>query len=167
MTSQEKSPGRPVIVRSFKYDGREHRRWHARLVGVRSSLIELDARFEEEIRHAQLGTISPGTRSLEYYWLDHWYNVFRFLKPTGELLYYYCNVNVPPVFNARTLCFIDLDMDVLVAPDLSHRILDEDEFEVNMVRYKYPQAVCRRAYQALDELLSLIASRQFPFSDPA
>ncbi|HEX8650377.1 MAG TPA: DUF402 domain-containing protein [Pyrinomonadaceae bacterium] len=165
MTSPEKSQGRSIIVRSFKYDGREHRRWHARLVSVRSSLIELDARFEEEIRHAQLGTISPGTRSLEYYWLDHWYNVFRFLKPTGELLYYYCNVNVPPVFNACALSFIDLDMDILVAPDLSFRILDEDEFEVNAALYNYPTAVRRRAHRALDELVAMIEARQFPFDD--
>lgn len=167
MTPPESSQQRSIIVRSFKYDGREHRRWHARLVRRDASLIELDGRFEEEIRHAQLGTIAPGTRSLEYYWLDHWYNVFRFLKPTGELLYYYCNVNVPPVLDAHGLSFIDLDMDILVAPDLSFRILDEDEFEINAARYNYPVDVRTGAHRALDELVALIEARRFPFDDQA
>lgn len=156
-----------IVVRSFKYDGAEHRRWHARLVSRNGSLIELDAQFEEEIRHAQLGTILPGTRSLEYYWLDHWYNVFRFMEPTGELLYYYCNVNVPPVFDHSGLSFIDLDMDILVAPDLSYRVLDEDEFEMNAARYNYPPEVRERAHRALDELVALIESRRFPFDGHA
>jgi protein associated with RNAse G/E len=158
---------RSIIVRAFKYDGSEHRRWRARLRRADASLIELDARFEEEIRHALLGTILPGTISLEYYWPDRWYNVFRFLEPGGEMRNYYCNVNVPPVFDSSGLSFIDLDMDILVAPDLSYRILDEDEFEENAARFNYPPEVRRRAHGALDELVSLIESRRFPFDEPA
>lgn len=154
---------RSIIVRAFKYDGTEHKRWRAQLVRADSSLIELDARFDEEIRHALLGTILPGTISIEYYWPDKWYNVFRFLEPSGEMRNYYCNVNVPPVLDSSGLSFIDLDVDILVAPDLSYSILDEDEFEQNALRYRYPPGVRRRARQALDELVDLIESRRFPF----
>ena len=171
MTHQTGSSGsaeeRSIIVRAFKYDGTEHRRWRARLVRSDASLIELDAVFEEEIRHHLLGTILPGTISIEYYWPDEWYNVFRFLEPTGEMRNYYCNVNVPPVFNSSGLSFIDLDMDILVAPDLSFSILDEDEFEENAARYHYPPKVRRRARQALDELVDLILARRFPFDERA
>jgi hypothetical protein len=167
MTSPGDHPEQLIVVRSFKYDGSEHRRWHARLLRRDTSLIELDAEFEAEISHAQLGRIAPGTRSLEYYWLERWYNVFRFLKPTGELLYYYCNVNVPPVFDRSGLSFIDLDMDILVAPDLSYRVLDEDEFEMNAARYNYPLEVRNRAHRALSELVALIESRRFPFDGHA
>lgn len=156
-----------ITVRSFKYDGTEHRRWPARVVRHDSSLIELDATFEEEIRHALLGTIAPGTQSIEYYWLDRWYNVFRFLEPAGRLLNYYCNVNVPPVFDGRLLSYIDLDLDILVAPDLSYSILDRDEFETNAARFNYPPEILRRAVQALDELVALIESRHFPFDSRA
>ncbi|MGB7924713.1 MAG: DUF402 domain-containing protein [Pyrinomonadaceae bacterium] len=154
---------RSIIVRAFKYDGTEHRRWRARLMRADSSLIELDALFEEEIRHPLLGTIHRGTISIEYYWPNQWYNVFRFLEPGGALRNYYCNVNVPPVFDSSGLSFIDLDMDILVAPDLSYTILDEDEFLENAVRYGYPPLVRRRAHEALDELAAMIESRRFPF----
>jgi protein associated with RNAse G/E len=163
--SKAHSPARVIVVRSFKYDGTLHRHWPARLLRCDASLIELDGRFEEEIHHTQLGTIPSGTRTLEYYWLDRWYNIFRFLKPGGELLYHYCNVNVPPVFDGHGLSYIDLDMDILVAPDLSYRILDREEFETNAARFRYPSEVRKRARLALDELIALIRARRFPFDD--
>jgi uncharacterized protein len=162
----ERTADDAVIVRACKYDGTEHRRWHARLTGREDSLLVLYARFEEEIRHALLGTLRRGTLSVEYYWLDRWYNVFRFHEPTGELRNYYCNVNAPPVFDGRVLSYVDLDIDILVAPDLSFRIVDEDEFEANAAHFNYPAEVHERAQAALDELVSLISSRRFPFNHP-
>ena len=150
-------------MRACKFDGAEHRRWHAQLVSREGSLLVLDARFEEEIRHALLGTIAPGTLSIEYYWLDRWYNVFRFHEPSGELRCYYCNVNMPPTFEERVLSYVDLDMDILVAPDLSYSILDEDEFRESAARFHYSALIRQRAHAALDELVTLIEARQFPF----
>jgi protein associated with RNAse G/E len=152
-----------VVVRACKYDGAEHRRWHAQLVSRAGPLLVLDARFDREIRHDLLGTVKRGTISVEYYWLDRWYNVFRFHEPTGELRSYYCNVNVPPVFDGHVLSYVDLDIDILVAPDLSFRVVDEDEFELNAARFHYPAEVRERARAALDELVSMILSRRFPF----
>ena len=150
-------------MRACKYDGAIHRHWHARLRDRLDSLLVLDARFEEEIRHPQLGTIARGTTSVEYYWLDRWYNVFRFHEPAGRLRNYYCNVNLPPTFDGRVLSYIDLEMDILVSPDLSYTILDEDEFRESAARFNYSQVVKARAHRALDELITLIEARRFPF----
>ncbi|HEX8775060.1 MAG TPA: DUF402 domain-containing protein [Pyrinomonadaceae bacterium] len=163
MPSADSATGQAIIVRACKYDGMEHRRWGARVLSRDASLLTLDARFEEEIRHALLGTVARGTLSVEYYWLDRWYNVFRFHEPTGELRNYYCNINVPPTFDGRVLSYVDLDIDILVAPDLSYRIVDEDEFETNAARYHYPADVRENAHAALSELVSMIESRRFPF----
>jgi protein associated with RNAse G/E len=154
-----------IIVRACKFDGSEHRRWSARIIGREDNLLILDAQFEEEIRHQLLGIVARGTTSIEYYWLDRWYNIFRFLHPNGELRSFYCNVNVPPSFDGSMLSYIDLDMDILVAPDLSYRIVDEDEFMFNADRYGYPPQIRKQAYQALDELVTLIEKRDFPFCD--
>jgi uncharacterized protein len=156
---------RAVTVRTYKYDGSEHRHWRAQISRREESLIVLDATFEEEIRHPLLGTVARGTDSIEYYWLDRWYNVFRFVEPTGELRNFYCNVNVPPVLQNDVLSYIDLDMDVLVAPDFSYSILDEDEFATNAARFNYPQEVLDKSGSALKELISLIERRAFPFGD--
>ena len=156
---------RAITVRTYKYDGSAHRHWRARVSKEEDSLLVLDAVFEKEIRHPLLGTLARETRSLEYYWLDRWYNVFRFVQPTGELRNFYCNVNVPPVLQNDVLSYIDLDMDVLVAPDFSYSILDEDEFAANAARFNYPLEVLKRSQSALTELISLIEERAFPFSD--
>ena len=123
----------------------------------------LDARFVQTVDHELLGSISEGTISTEYYWLDRWYNVFRFSEPTGRLLSYYCNINAPPEFDGRVLSYVDLDIDVLVQPDFSYEILDLDDFEQNARRYGYPTKIQESAQEAMAELIRLIDTRAFPF----
>ena len=156
---------RAITVRTYKYDGTEHRHWRAQISKQQDSPLILDAKFEEEIRHPLLGTVARDTLSVEYYWLDRWYNIFRFVEPTGELRNFYCNVNVPPVLQKNVLSYIDLDMDVLVAPDFSYSILDEDEFATNAARFNYPAEVLLKSRLALEELIALIEERAFPFND--
>ena len=152
-----------LVVRALKFDGTEHRQWRASGMRLEGTLLVLYAAFDQEVRHSHLGLIERGTVSIEYYWLDRWYNVFRFLEPDGRLRNFYCNVNMPPRFDGRTLTYIDLDMDIVVSPDLSYEILDMDEFEMNALKFKYPEDVRHRARLALDELIALIESREFPF----
>lgn len=156
-----------ITVRAHKYDGSEHRNWPAQVLRQEGSLIVLDACFDQEISHDLLGTIVAGTTSIEYYWLDRWYNVFRFSQPDGELRNYYCNVNVPPEFDGENLSYVDLDIDILVEPDFSFRIVDLEDFEANAPRYGYSDRVQQSARQALTELVGLIENRSFPFNDPA
>lgn len=153
-----------IEVRSYKYDGLLHRTWPAELLRQEGPLIVLDATFSAEVIHDLLGTIASGTQSLEYYWLDRWYNVFRFAEPDGTLRNYYCNVNVPPTFDGEILSYVDLDLDILVEPDLSYRILDVEEFEKNAEAYRYSVEVKTNARRAVAELVSMIESRAFPFN---
>jgi len=154
-----------ITVRAYKYDGSEHRSWNAKVLRREGSLLVLDATFDEEIKHDLLGTIASGTKSIEYYWLDRWYNVFRFAAPSGELRSYYCNVNVPPAFDGKVLSYVDLDIDILVEPDLSYRIVDLEDFEQNAERFGYSGDIQKKARQALAGLVELIEARAFPFSD--
>lgn len=156
-----------IVVHACKYDGRIHRRWAARLRERRENLIILDAEFDAEIRHPLLGTIEVGTKSVEYYWTNRWYNIFRFSTPDGHLRNYYCNINTPAEMIENLLVFTDLDIDVLVAPDFSYSVLDEDEFARHTIEYRYPEDVQRQARASLAELLALIESQRFPFSEEA
>jgi protein associated with RNAse G/E len=158
-------PGRWIVVRAYKYDGSEHRSWPAQVLRQEGSLIVLDAKFPEEVVHDLIGTIASGTHSLEYYWLDRWYNIFRFAQPDGELRNYYCNVNVPAKFDGQILSYVDLDLDILVDPDFSYKVLDVEDFERNALVYGYSEEVKANARQALAELVALIETRAFPFSN--
>lgn len=154
-----------ITVRACKYDGSEHRRWPAKVLKQEGSLLVLDASFPEDITHDLLGTILSGTRSIEYYWLDRWYNIFRFSQPNGELRSYYCNVNIPPEFDGQTLRYVDLDIDILVEPDLTYRVVDLKDFELNAQRYNYSAQVQTNAARALNQLIDLIEAKAFPFTD--
>jgi len=152
-----------ISVRVLKHDGSEHRSWRGRLVRRDADLIVLEAEFDTDVSHRLLGEIKRGTRLVEYYWLDRWYNVFRFRRDDGATRLYYCNVNTPPIFDGRCLTYIDLDIDVCVQPDYSYEILDLDEFEANSKRYGYSAEEKAKAVGAVEELLARIRSREFPF----
>jgi uncharacterized protein len=152
-----------IMVRVLKYDGTEYRRWYARLVRREGSLVVLDAEFETDVSHHLLGEIRRGTRTVEYYWLDRWYNIFRFLREDGETRLYYCNINTLPSLENDVLTYIDLDIDLLVQPDSSYRVLDLEEFDGNAILYGYSDQVQAEAHAAVSELISLIERHEFPF----
>jgi protein associated with RNAse G/E len=60
---------------------------------------------------------------------------------------------------------VDLDLDVLVDPDFSYRVLDIADFETNARRYGYTEEVQASARQALEDLVKMIEGRAFPFTD--
>ena len=153
-----------ITVRVMKYDGAEYRRWNASLASQEGSLLVLDAAFDEDVQHDLLGDISRGTRTIEYYWLDRWYNIFRFLESDGTTKLFYCNVNMPPEISAGILSYIDLDVDILVQPELSYQVLDLDEFASNALHYGYSEQVKSQTQSAIDDLILMIETRQFPFS---
>lgn len=157
--------GAAIEVRVFKYDGAEHRHWNARLARRDGSLLILEAEFEFDVQHHLLGHIRRGTGTIEYYWLESWYNVFRFLDDNGKTRFYYCNVNLPPAFDGATLSYIDLDIDILVQPDLSYEVLDLDEFDRHAAFFGYDDETKRRAQVAVNKLVSMIETGQFPFEE--
>ena len=152
-----------VTINSRKYDNTIRRSWNCRLVENRDPLLIFVGEFETDVNHSDLGFIRRGTVSYEYYWLVRWYNVFRFHEPNGSFRNFYCNVNMPPVFTDGVLDYVDLEIDVLVLPDFSYKILDIAEFNANAVKFAYPAEVVFRAERALEEILQGIENREFPF----
>ena len=165
MDTLEINAGDQITVCVLKHDGTEYRRWSGQLAKREGSLIILQAEFEEEVKHQLLGTIPRGTRTIEYYWLDRWYNIFQFLGSAGQTRLFYCNVGRPPVLTAETLSYVDLDIDVLVEADLSYQVLDLEEFEASAVQFGYSGEVRSKAQAALNELIKMIGIRQFPFDN--
>jgi protein associated with RNAse G/E len=161
-------PNREITVISRAFDRTIRRTWQCSLVECRDSRIELSGVFEREVHHPGLGIIAAGTISNEYFWLDRWYNVFRFCEPDGTLRNYYCNVACPPTFGENVLDYIDLDLDVVAWPDGRVEILDEQDFDLNSEIFNYPEDVRATARTALEDVLELIKNREFPFeTDPS
>ena len=152
-----------IRINARKFDNKIHRSWECKFLERKNSLLTFVGEFEKEVNHPDLGVIRRGTVSYEYYWLDRWHNVFRFHEPDGKLRNFYCNVNMPPVFENKILDYIDLDIDVLVWNDFSYKILDVEEFDLNSLKFNYSAHMIENAKKSLDELLQAINSRHFPF----
>lgn len=157
--------GTPFTIRVLRYDGSDHRQWTATLARREGPLIVLDAEFDVEVTHVHMGHIPLGTRTVEYYWQDRWYNVFQFLDDAGTTRLWYCNVNLPPTIEESSITYVDLDLDVIVQTDFSYQILDADEFEDHARVFGYPREVQDSARAALSEIISRVESRQFPFNE--
>ena len=151
-----------ITVNSRKYDGTIRRTWTCELLEERDSLFVFVGKFEHAVDHPDLGHIPEGTISYEYYWLDRWYNVFRFHTVEGELRSYYFNINMPPSFSDGVLDYVDLDIDVLVQPDLSYTVLDIDDFTSNARLFQYPDDLRSWVEKTLDEVLHAIETRNVP-----
>ena len=154
--------GRRITVNSRKYDGKVRRTWTGGIVSESDDLIVLVGRFEFDVLHNDIGSIREGTVSFEHYWLDRWYNVFRFHEPDGALKCYYCNVAMPPTFDGLVIDYVDLDIDVITWPDKTREILDLDDFERNTIKFGYPDDIRGSALTALDELAALIDADGLP-----
>lgn len=151
-----------VTVNARKYDGSVRRSWKAGIVSETSSLIVAVGRFDADVLHSDLGLVRKGTVSFEHFWTNRWYNIFRFHEPDGALRNYYCNVAMPAVLQGDVLDFVDLDIDVVVWPDLTVDVLDREDFEENSIKFGYPADVIGRAEKGLATLLELIGSGELP-----
>lgn len=156
-------PDELFTINSRKFDGGISRTWSCRLVERTGSMLTFVGEFDRDIRHPDLGLIHKGTVSYEYYWLDRWYNVFRFHEPNGTFRNYYCNINMPPALTGTHLDYVDLDIDIVVWPDLEPVILDQDEFKVHAVKFGYSPKIVHQVEATLNELVGLIEKREFPF----
>lgn len=154
-----------VTVVSRKFDLSVRRRWKCGLISQKNDLLVFVGTFAETVNHSDLGLISKGTVSFEYYWLNRWYNVFRFDGPDGTFRNYYCNIAMPPKFDGATLDYVDLDIDLIVWPGGEAVTLDEDDFTANAAKYSYPDDIRERALETVTELKRMIAAREFPFEN--
>ena len=70
---------------------------------------------------------------------------------------------MPPVIEDAVIDFVDLDIDVVVWPDMKYDVLDRDDFKRNSEKYGYPDDVFGSVEAAVSELVGMIEGGEFPF----
>lgn len=152
----------PIAVR--KYDG--HRRFtvETMVFAATPALLvargQVGRRFITATRTDYLSTIT-----LEYFPAGRWYNVLSYFEATtGALERHFCNIIAPADWDGTTLSYIDLDLDLSIAPDGAMMVEDLDDFRRNARRWHYPTAVRHGALTALRDLRNLAARGVPPFT---
>lgn len=105
----------------------------------------------------------PDDVLLEYFSLDRPYNAFASFRD-GRFIGWYCNVTYPARLTEREIIWHDLWVDVLVTPDGSVLVLDEDELLESGVAVSDPM-LHASIVDARDELLDMVTRRAYPFSE--
>jgi len=111
-----------------------------------------------------------GDLFIEAFFTRRWFNIFEMHdRDTGTVKGWYCNVTRPAVLSNGSLAAVDLALDLLVYPDGSIRVLDEDEFaELNLDKESHDLAWS--AVTMLQRLFSLGTDLRletiFPVVDP-
>ena len=158
--------GRPIHVCSTKYDGAAHWEFDSWFVLEQGPLL-VTSNFAGQELQTWNGPWTTPYDTRNHFWSDRWYNVMRLERPHGGGLEgWYCNVTTPMLYDGEMVRYVDLDLDVRVSSQGEPEVLDEEEFVENSRRIGYPPEVIEQARRAVDELLGLARSGQFPFERP-
>ena len=121
--------GQPITVIKLNPAGQETWRYTGHVLQRQDGQVTLEALFNREDIPFHGILLGKGDRFVETYYADHWYNIFEIHDRADDRLKgWYCNVTKPAELSPDEVCYVDLALDLLVYPDGSYLILDEDEF---------------------------------------
>ncbi len=142
----------PILVIKLNTEGKETWRYTGRVLERHVTWLKLEALFNRDDLPFHGITLRRGDRFVETYYADKWYNIFEMHDvDTDALKGWYCNVTTPARIEKDRLAYIDLALDLLVYPDNSQLVLDEDEFQ----ELQIDAATRSKARAALAELQEL------------
>lgn len=153
-----------MIVAVFKYGGSQHLTYPVQVLRETESEFRLLGEWGRTVVHTTRGRdFVMENQSIEFLWTDRPYTVAVTCDGNGVIRSYYCNINLPVERGEGRITYVDLDLDLWVYPDLTYKVLDEDEFLAHSVKYGYPPEVIALARQALADLIGVVESRGYPF----
>jgi protein associated with RNAse G/E len=147
-------PGVTVIKRNIT--GEETWRYSGQVLKKKNNALILEALFNLDDTPFMGTFLKRGDRFVEIFFSDHWYNIFEIHdRDDDSLKGWYCNIARPAVFETEDrLSFVDLALDLWIAPEGAQTVLDEDEFE----NLNLDGETKEKALAALDQLKKMFLS---------
>ncbi|TLS35702.1 nucleoside tri-diphosphate phosphatase [Pseudalkalibacillus caeni] len=153
--------GTKIPIQSYKHNGTLHRTWEETIIlkGTSKEIIGGNDRIlVTESDGRQWRTREP---AICYFSPDNWFNVIGMIRTDG--IYYYCNLGSPITHDEEALKYIDYDLDIKIYPDMTYKLLDEDEYALHKKEMEYPEAIDRVLQKSVKQLISWINQRKGPF----
>lgn len=120
-----------ITVIKLDHEGKEAWRYSGQLIKRSRNFIAIEAFFDRPDIDFHGMSLGFGDKFIETYYFDRWYNIFEIHdREDDHLKGWYCNVSSPAELQDSTISYRDLALDLLVFPDGSQIILDEDEFNI-------------------------------------
>jgi predicted RNA-binding protein associated with RNAse of E/G family len=160
------------VVQRVAFDyvrtGNRRATFDARLMHADDEMIILshEAQPSRPLQHDGQVVMAGGYSVVWFLFKGQSYDVGRFYRPDGVWTGYYVDILEPVEWvgdDPRSITpLIDLELDLWIAPDLSHQILDEDEFEDSVRRGDLTSAQESQARSTLSQLMTLLEKGSFP-----
>ena len=148
-------------IRSYKHDRILHRVWTENIVLAQTEHELIGMNQATPVIEADGRSWVTEEPSVFYFHKQYWFNIIYIFN--SEKRYYYCNISSPFICNDGVLSYVDYDLDVIVYDDLSYKILDEDEYQVNKELMSYDALTQAKIRQSVSLLKKWIRNREGPF----
>ena len=146
-----------VLIIKLNTQRQETWRYQGRILSQDAHSLLIEAFFNRDDLPFHGITLRENDRFLERYYTDRWYNIFEIHdRDDGRLKAWYCNVTTPAELEPGRISYVDLALDLLVYPNGTYLVLDEDEYEALDLN---PQ-LRLKAHQALTALVELVEAGQ-------
>jgi hypothetical protein len=89
---------------------------------------------------------------LQLYWPERWYTLSAFYDDRS-LIHTYASVIQPAHFEQDRLVYVDLDLSLLIKPDLSYEVLTQAEFDQLAETLRYGEETRIGALLAMETLM--------------
>ncbi len=149
-----------ITVIKLGPQGEEKIRYTGEIAEHTHGNIVISASWTMGVKELGYTRFEPGDLFTEYYYQDHWFNIFEIANAAGIRKGWYCNITEPAQIYADRIEQIDLFLDVWVKPTGETTILDEDEFEAATTMSEEQKI---GAQKGLRDLLQWVQERQRPF----
>ncbi len=105
--------------------------------------------------HWSTGSRPLRSNCLQFFWPDRWYMLSAFYNDR-HLMHTYASIIQPASISIERLSYVDLELSILVEPDLSYEILTQVEFDQAADMLHYSEETRISALMALRTLTSSI-----------
>jgi protein associated with RNAse G/E len=105
--------------------------------------------------HWATGQRSLRNHCLQFFWPERWYMLSAFYRE-NTLLHTYATIIQPAIISPDRLSYVDLELSILVKPDLSYEVLTQAEFDHAAEMLHYSEEIRISALIALRTLKSSI-----------
>jgi predicted RNA-binding protein associated with RNAse of E/G family len=148
MKIQKKNLAGEVV---FQYEGE--------VLNRTGNAVTIQAYFGREDMPLVDIVLRKGDLFIETFYTDRWYNIFEIYDRDDQILKgRYCNICMPATMDGEAVSYVDLALDLWVAPDGKQTVLDEDELNA----LNFDQDLKEKVYAALRKLQTEFKTRNPP-----
>ena len=118
----------PIIEEIKEHKNKETQRFLCTVLHREANYLVVSFHSEKEGNIKDI-VIPSGSTTIAHYWTDRGYVVWRMYGPEGLLIGTLFHIVKNVIITDRHVQYLDLIVDVWIAPDGKIRVLDEDELE--------------------------------------